>query len=538
MNKMKEEGNGRYLRSISLEEVELRERDLAVKKLQLELKEKELALQERELALQDHSPSVASVIVGDGIAHGIPTRIISDDVSPNIIPDVAANGVSNIDSHDILSNVQIVPSSGIQRINLMIDNWGQVMKDTTGRSFGVFKYWLRLVKWKCVAKAMTLPSTVGSRDQVIHGCYSDDNGSPLITLKEVEKFLLANLTEIITIIVEDYVHASKGLTRVFTDARLMKYMFPISKMPKNGKDWPTITDMVAHNQRLLVFTSNSSKEATEGIAYQWNYTQWNYTVENKYGYDGTIPRSCLNREESLPLNSKNVQHLIEKCLMFDMDYDDCVEVLAKHAKIKPIVTLTVWKELVKENKDFFRAYFIHKSAIYSGTTMRSIDEARTKIEALNIGDHTSSSDATSTSALDLESDEIVQVALEVLIISRIVFDSENGDQQSECHEPMNSYNQIGIWVGMIFGTAVQTIFLIFITWRTDWDRESTLQQILPLLDVEHMALLVNRRAFNSDHSRALKSERGYFYFGEASSIDNSDILHCYHVLHHRHSGHG
>eukprot|EP01018_Ginkgo_biloba_P026946 Gb_07221 [translate_table: standard] len=140
--------------------------------------------------------------------------------------------------------------------------------------------------------------------------------------------------------------------------------------------------------------------------------------------------------------------------MFDMDHDDCVEVLAKHAKIKPIITLTVWKELVKENKDFFRAYFIHKSEIYSGTTTRSINEARTKIEALNIGGHTSNSDAT-----------------------------------------------------------FQTIVLIFITWGTDWDREddefnvrqackSTLQQILPLLDVEHIALLVNRRAFNSDH-RAL-----------------------------------
>eukprot|EP01018_Ginkgo_biloba_P023176 Gb_36107 [translate_table: standard] len=108
----------------------------------------------------------------------------------------------------------------------------------------------------------------------------------VITLKEVEKFLSSNLIEIITIIVEDYVHASKGLTRVFTDAGLMKYMFPISKMPKNGKDWPKITDMAAHNQRLLVFSSNSSKEATEGIAYQWNYT-----VEKKYGYGGTIPGS-------------------------------------------------------------------------------------------------------------------------------------------------------------------------------------------------------------------------------------------------------
>eukprot|EP01018_Ginkgo_biloba_P006798 Gb_22516 [translate_table: standard] len=76
------------------------------------------------------SPGVASIIVGDSIAHGVPTRITSDDASPNVIPDVATNGVSNIDSHDILSNVQIVPSSGIQRINLMIDNRASMFSST------------------------------------------------------------------------------------------------------------------------------------------------------------------------------------------------------------------------------------------------------------------------------------------------------------------------------------------------------------------------------------------------------------------------
>jgi len=42
-------------------------------------------------------------------------------------------------------------------------------------------------------------------------------------------------------------------------------------MPKNGQDWPLVSDMVQNNQRLLVFTSIQSKEASEGIAYQWNY---------------------------------------------------------------------------------------------------------------------------------------------------------------------------------------------------------------------------------------------------------------------------
>nr|GLL39143.1 PI-PLC X domain-containing protein At5g67130 [Ipomoea trifida]GLL39145.1 PI-PLC X domain-containing protein At5g67130 [Ipomoea trifida] len=116
------------------------------------------------------------------------------------------------------------------------------------------------------------------------------------TLKEIEAFLSANPSEIITIILEDYVSAPKGLTKVFTDAGLMKYWFPVSNMPKNGGDWPLVSDMVANNQRLLVFTSVKSKEQSEGIAYQWNYM-----VENQYGDGGMKKGNCPNRGESPPL---------------------------------------------------------------------------------------------------------------------------------------------------------------------------------------------------------------------------------------------
>ncbi|KAL9423891.1 hypothetical protein AB3S75_035895 [Citrus x aurantiifolia] len=52
-----------------------------------------------------------------------------------------------------------------------------------------------------------------------------------------------------------------------------------------------------------------------------------------------------------------VQHLIERCLLLHMSRDQCIKALAEHAGIRPLVTLTVWRELQKENKDFFRAYF-------------------------------------------------------------------------------------------------------------------------------------------------------------------------------------
>ncbi|XVE69076.1 hypothetical protein DITRI_Ditri09bG0120700 [Diplodiscus trichospermus] len=51
-----------------------------------------------------------------------------------------------------------------------------------------------------------------------------------------------------------------------------------------------------------------------------------------------------------------VQHLIEKCLIFNMTKEECMEALSKHADIKPVITSTVWNELEKENKEFFEAY--------------------------------------------------------------------------------------------------------------------------------------------------------------------------------------
>ncbi|ONK70329.1 uncharacterized protein A4U43_C05F32610 [Asparagus officinalis] len=132
-------------------------------------------------------------------------------------------------------------------------------------------------------------------------CYNFTAFEPAInTLKEVEAFLSQNPLEIVTIIIEDYVHAPKGLTKLFTNSGLTTYWYPVTAMPANGKDWPSVSDMVARNHRLLVFTNIASKEADEGIAYQWRYM-----VENEPGDPGLVPGSCPNRKESPPLNSKS-----------------------------------------------------------------------------------------------------------------------------------------------------------------------------------------------------------------------------------------
>ncbi|TKY50641.1 hypothetical protein E2542_SST22145 [Spatholobus suberectus] len=56
-----------------------------------------------------------------------------------------------------------------------------------------------------------------------------------------------------------------------------------------------------------------------------------------------------------------VQHLIEKCLIFHMTKEECMEALSKHANINPIITSTVWNELEKENKEFFEPYMKSKA---------------------------------------------------------------------------------------------------------------------------------------------------------------------------------
>ncbi|KAH7865434.1 hypothetical protein Vadar_006665 [Vaccinium darrowii] len=101
-------------------------------------------------------------------------------------------------------------------------------------------------------------------------CYNFTSFQPAINvLKEIQVFLDANPTEIVTIFIEDYVTSPQGLTKVINASGLSNYWFPVSEMPKSGRDWPTVDDMVQKNQRLVVFTSISSEKATEGIAYEW-----------------------------------------------------------------------------------------------------------------------------------------------------------------------------------------------------------------------------------------------------------------------------
>uniref|UniRef100_A0A0D9X3F8 Phosphatidylinositol-specific phospholipase C X domain-containing protein n=1 Tax=Leersia perrieri TaxID=77586 RepID=A0A0D9X3F8_9ORYZ len=131
-------------------------------------------------------------------------------------------------------------------------------------------------------------------------CYNMTAFQPAINVfKEIQTFLEANPSEVITIFLEDYT-ASGSLPKVFNASGLNKYWFPVAKMPKSGGNWPLLKDMISQNERLLVFTSKKSKEASEGIAYEWSYV-----VENQYGNGGMVEGKCPNRAESPAMDSKS-----------------------------------------------------------------------------------------------------------------------------------------------------------------------------------------------------------------------------------------
>ncbi|KAL1202852.1 PI-PLC X domain-containing protein [Cardamine amara subsp. amara] len=132
-------------------------------------------------------------------------------------------------------------------------------------------------------------------------CFNYTAFQPAVNiLKEFQVFLEKNNDAVVTLILEDYVKSPQGLTKVFDAAGLRKFMFPVSRMPKNGEDWPTLDDMVRQNQRMLVFTSSPHKEASEGIAFLWRYV-----VENQYGNGGMKAGVCANRPESTAMGDKS-----------------------------------------------------------------------------------------------------------------------------------------------------------------------------------------------------------------------------------------
>ncbi|KAK2979424.1 hypothetical protein RJ640_016336, partial [Escallonia rubra] len=111
---------------------------------------------------------------------------------------------------------------------------------------------------------------------------------------------------LITIIIEDYVTSPKGLTKEFDAAGLRKFWFPVSRMPRNGEDWPTVDYMLRRSPLRALFMSgyiwlktNKKKEAKV-----FERTIIGLDSKSVDGDGGMKAGSCPNRKESFPMSTK------------------------------------------------------------------------------------------------------------------------------------------------------------------------------------------------------------------------------------------
>ncbi|KAE9453782.1 hypothetical protein C3L33_14376, partial [Rhododendron williamsianum] len=148
-----------------------------------------------------------------------------------------------------------------------------------------------------------------------HDKNPNDKSPALDLFQEVEEFLTSNPSEVVTLFLEDEVETPNGLAKLFNAAGLTKYMLPLSKMPRHGGDWPRVRDMVAANQRLVVFSSAKTKEESEGIGYQGNFV-----VEYQYGSQGMDPWMCAKRDGLSPLEKKSKSLVLLNYLLPTRDF--------------------------------------------------------------------------------------------------------------------------------------------------------------------------------------------------------------------------
>lgn len=114
-------------------------------------------------------------------------------------------------------------------------------------------------------------------------------GEPLINvLGEIRSFLDAHPFEVVTIIFENYVQAP-ALVSAFDWSQLTPYTY--AHVP--GETWPTLDELIAANQRLLVFTDS------EGGSPSWLMPVWDHAVETDYSYQHPSDMSCeFNRGDA------------------------------------------------------------------------------------------------------------------------------------------------------------------------------------------------------------------------------------------------
>lgn len=110
-------------------------------------------------------------------------------------------------------------------------------------------------------------------------------------LIDIQQFLLANPTEVVTIIFEANISAS-AMATVFTSSGLDPYLHTQTF----GQPWPTLQEMIDVDKRLVVLSDVDDAGTNE----TWYHYMWDYCVETDYSNSSRADFSCeFNRGDSI-----------------------------------------------------------------------------------------------------------------------------------------------------------------------------------------------------------------------------------------------
>lgn len=129
--------------------------------------------------------------------------------------------------------------------------------------------------------------------------YGSPRRSVQWALETVVKFLNepANRNEIVTIFLEDYVAAHDLKAVLDRTAGLNDRLFRADAFKVKQDGWPTVSEVVAQNKRLLIFSDRSDREYF-GVMSGHDYTVENYWSLGNSGND----TDCRSRWDDVPLN--------------------------------------------------------------------------------------------------------------------------------------------------------------------------------------------------------------------------------------------
>ncbi len=127
--------------------------------------------------------------------------------------------------------------------------------------------------------------------------YGNPRKSLQWALETIVTFLRANRNEIVTVFLEDYVAAHDLKAVLDRTAGLNELLFRADAFGVKQNGWPTVSDVVAQNKRLLMFSDRSDRE------YFGVMSGHDYTVENYWSLGGSgNDTDCRSRWDDVPLN--------------------------------------------------------------------------------------------------------------------------------------------------------------------------------------------------------------------------------------------